>query len=202
MDDLGPLVGRTFGSYEITSYIGEGPTGSVTIAPKISSGPAWPSRSCTAELARKDTDALWSRSSEALVAEPQPQVLKTYDAGFDEDGQFYYVMDELVGCDLETGLEESGALAPQEGARDRASNLCGARSGARASAWSTAGSSRATCSSVRRPRASVDKVLDFGAARLAGGVDKGVIVRESVLHGAGAICGGQADAHTDAIRSA
>src|SRR5258706_13316861 len=28
-DELGPLVGRQFGGYEITSYIGEGPTGAV-----------------------------------------------------------------------------------------------------------------------------------------------------------------------------
>ena len=28
-DDLGPLVGRTFGGYEIVSYIGEGPSGAI-----------------------------------------------------------------------------------------------------------------------------------------------------------------------------
>ena len=27
--ELGPLVGKTFGGYEVSSYIGEGPTGQV-----------------------------------------------------------------------------------------------------------------------------------------------------------------------------
>ena len=28
-EDIGPLVGRTFGGYEFASYIGEGPSGAV-----------------------------------------------------------------------------------------------------------------------------------------------------------------------------
>src|SRR5438270_14060921 len=110
-DELGPLVGRNFGGYEITSYIGEGPTGAVYRAEDLVGG-RMAVKVMHRELSRKEAaDQLWA-DMQKLAKLQLEQLVKVYDAGFDDDGQFFYTMDELPGCDLETGLEESGALAP------------------------------------------------------------------------------------------
>src|SRR5438105_4185164 len=58
--ELGPLVGKSFGGYEITSYIGEGPTGAVYRAEDLV-GSRMAVKVMHQELSRKDTaDALWS----------------------------------------------------------------------------------------------------------------------------------------------
>src|SRR3954470_4428683 len=112
-DELGPLVGRTFGGYEITSYIGEGPTGAVYRAEDLV-GSRMAVKVMHKELSTKPAaDKLWA-DLQKLTALRLPSLVKTYDAGFDDEGQFYYTMDELIGCDLEAGLEETGALAPSK----------------------------------------------------------------------------------------
>ena len=59
-DELGPLVGRTFGGYEITSYIGEGPTGAVYRAEDLVGG-RMAVKVMHRELSRKPAaDQLWA----------------------------------------------------------------------------------------------------------------------------------------------
>src|SRR5436305_10940277 len=103
-DELGPLVGKSFGGYEITSYIGEGPTGAVYRAEDLM-GSRMAVKVMHQELSRKDAgDALWS-DLRKLGDLGNPHLAKICDAGFGDEGQFFYVMDELTGCDLESGLE-------------------------------------------------------------------------------------------------
>src|SRR5262245_62118404 len=91
-DDLGPLVGKNFGGYEITSYIGEGPTGAVYRAEDLV-GSRMAVKVMHQELSRKDAaDALWS-DLQKLTELHSPHLVNVYDAGFGEDGQFYYAMD-------------------------------------------------------------------------------------------------------------
>src|SRR5678815_1990106 len=85
--DLGPLVGKSFGGYEITSYIGEGPTGAVYRAEDLM-GSRMAVKVMHAELSRKDTaDALWS-DLQKLGALDNPHLAKLYDGGFGDDGQY------------------------------------------------------------------------------------------------------------------
>src|SRR5438270_11634388 len=99
-DELGPLVGRNFGGYEITSYIGEGPTGAVYRAEDLV-GNEMAVKVMHRELSRKEAaEALWA-DLKKLSALKNPHLVPCYDAGFGDDGEFYYLLDELVGCDLE-----------------------------------------------------------------------------------------------------
>jgi serine/threonine protein kinase len=180
-EDLGPLVGKNFGGYEITSYIGEGPTGAVYRAEDML-GSRMAVKVMHQELSRKDTaDALWSdlQKLNALAGNAyeikNPHLIHTHDAGFGEDGQFFYSMDELVGCDLESGLEESGALTPKK-ALEIVRQVCMAIEAAHAVGVVHGGLKPRNVFLCPRDTELVVKVLDFGAARLAGGVEKGVIV--------------------------
>ncbi len=173
-DELGPLVGKNFGGYEITSYIGEGATGSVYRAEDLV-GSRMAVKVMHAELSRKDAaDALWS-DLQKLTALRSPNLIGVYDAGFGDEGQFYYVMDELVGCDLESGLEESGALTPKK-ALEILRQVCLSVEAAHAVGVVHGGLKPRNVFLCPRDTKLVVKILDFGAARLAGGVDKGVIV--------------------------
>jgi hypothetical protein len=105
-------------------------------------------------------------------------------------------MDELVGSDLESALEESGALAPRR-AVEIVSQICAALASAHAAGVMHGGLkprnvfvSPDGCDGVKV------KVLDFGATRLAGGSDRGVIVGNP-FYMAPEQFGGIADERTD-----
>ncbi|HZS35525.1 MAG TPA: serine/threonine-protein kinase [Polyangia bacterium] len=193
-DELGPLVGRNFGGYEITSYIGEGPTGAVYRAEDLV-GSRMAVKVMHRELSRKETaDKLWA-DLQKLSALDNPHLPKVYDAGFDDEGQFYYTMDELIGCDLENGLEESGALAPRK-ALEIVRQVCDALEAAHAAGVVHGGLKPRNVYLTPSEEQLVVKVLDFGAARMAGGVEKGVIVGNP-FYMAPEQFGGTADARTD-----
>ena len=85
--ELGPLVGRNFGGYEITSYIGEGPTGAVYRAEDLV-GSRMAVKVMHQELSRKDAaDALWA-DLQKLTQLRSPHLVNVYDAGFGDEGQF------------------------------------------------------------------------------------------------------------------
>jgi serine/threonine protein kinase len=193
-DELGPLVGRNFGGYEITSYIGEGPTGAVYRAEDLV-GSRMAVKVMHRELSRKETaDRLWA-DLQKLSSLDHANLGKVYDAGFDQDGQFYFTMDELVGCDLESGLEESGALAPRK-ALEIVRQVCDALYAAHAAGVVHGGLKPRNVFLIPDGDKLTVKVLDFGAARMAGGVEKGVIVGNP-FYMAPEQFGGVADARTD-----
>ena len=173
-DELGPLVGQNFGGYEITSYIGEGPTGAVYRAEDLV-GSRMAVKVMHQELSRKKAaDQLWS-DLQKLSKLRSPHLVGVYDGGFGDEGQFFYVMDELVGCDLEAGLEESGALTPKK-ALEIIRQICVAVETAHTNGVVHGGLKPRNVFLCPHDTELVVKVLDFGATRLAGGVDKGVIV--------------------------
>src|SRR5688572_10134520 len=100
-DELGPLVGKHFGGYEITSYIGEGPTGAVYRAEDLV-GTRMAVKVMHQELASQKDAADQLRSDYAkLTGLANVHLPAVYEVGFGDEGQLYYVSDELIGCDLE-----------------------------------------------------------------------------------------------------
>src|SRR3954451_23644201 len=82
-DEIGPLVGKTFGGYEITSYIGEGPTGAVYRAEDLV-GQRMAVKVMHRELSRKDAaDALWVDLQKLAALDEKP-FIRVYDSGFGE----------------------------------------------------------------------------------------------------------------------
>jgi len=193
-DELGPLVGQTFGGYEVTSYIGEGPTGAVYRAEDLTEQ-RMALKVMHKELSRKEAaDHLWT-ALKKLSETSEPHFVKVYDSGFGDEGQFFYAMEELVGMDLETGLDESGALAPQK-ALEIVRQVCRALESAHALGIVHGGLKPRNVFLVPSDSGLTVRVLDFGAGRLAGGAEKGVIVGNP-FYMAPEQFGGTADAHTD-----
>jgi serine/threonine protein kinase len=196
-DELGPLVGKSFGGYEVTSYIGEGATGAVYRAEDLM-GERMAVKVMHRELSRKEhSEKLW-HDLQALNALEDDHFVRVYDCGFGDDGEFFYTMDELTGVDLEAALEESGALAPRR-AVEIVEQLCTALARAHKAGVVHGGLKPRNvflCPVATGGGTLVVKVLDFGAARLAGGVDKGVIVGNP-FYMAPEQFGGHADERTD-----
>ena len=193
-DELGPLVGKHFGGYEVASYIGEGPTGAVYRAEDLM-GAKMAIKIMHRELSRKDeAEKLWTQLR-ALAALGDEHFVRVYDSGFGDDGEFYFTMDELAGVDLEAALEESGAFAPRR-AVEIIDGIADALMRAHAAGVVHGGLKPRNVFLLQRADALVIKVLDFGASRLAGGVDKGVIVGNP-FYMAPEQFGGAADERTD-----
>lgn len=193
-DEVGPLVGRHFGGYEVTSYIGEGPTGAVYRAEDLM-GSRLALKVMHRELSHKDHAEALFADLKKLAAIDLPQLPRIYDGGFSDDGQFYFAQDELVGSDLDAGLEESGALAPQK-ALEIVRQVCDALEAAHQAGVVHGGLKPRNIFLVPAGDRLTVKVLDFAATRLAGGLDKGVIVGNP-FYMAPEQFGGNADARTD-----
>jgi len=177
-DDIGPLVGRTFGGYEIASYIGEGPTGAVYRGEDLV-GNRMAVKVMHAELSNPSTAERLVADLDKLSGVRSPHLARVVDHGFGDDGLFYLVGDELVGSDLETALADTGALTPAKaleivlavaGALEAAHSVGVIHGGVKPrNVFLSAGSDG-------RP---VVKLLDFGCSRLAGGPEwsgSGVVV--------------------------
>jgi serine/threonine protein kinase len=196
--ERGPLVGKSIGSYEVVSYIGEGPTGAVyrceadtrRLAIKI----------MHRELSRPEPAAQLAKDLKLLAELRNPHFVHAYDTGFGDDGEFFITMDELVGVDLESALEDSGALAPRR-AVEIVTQICDALEQAHAVGVVHGGLKPrniflSPTASSHGPGKLTVKVLDFGNTRLAGGADKGVIVGNP-FYMAPEQFGGVADERTD-----
>src|SRR5260370_23314563 len=84
-DELGPLVGRHFGGYEVVSFIGEGPTGSVYRA-EDAVGSTLALKIMHRELSRQDSaDQLW-KDLKKLVGLGNPHFVHAYESGFGQEG--------------------------------------------------------------------------------------------------------------------
>src|SRR3982751_6756507 len=98
--EIGPLVGRTFGGYEVSSYIGEGPTGAVYRAEDLM-GAKMAVKVMHRELSQKaEAEQLWSELQK-LAATGDEHFVRVYDCGFGDAGEFFFTMEELTGVDLE-----------------------------------------------------------------------------------------------------
>ncbi|HWE27572.1 MAG TPA: serine/threonine-protein kinase, partial [Polyangia bacterium] len=192
--ELGPLVGKTFGGYEVSSYIGEGPTGQVYRAEDLM-GAKMAVKVMHRELSQKEhAQRLWDELKK-LAATGDDHFVRVYDCGYGDDGDFYFLMDELTGVDLEAALEESGAFAPRR-AVEIVDGVAAALERAHAEGVVHGGLKPRNVFLSPVGGKLTTKVLDFGAARLAGGVDKGVIVGNP-FYMAPEQFGGNADERTD-----
>ena len=192
--ELGPLVGKTFGGYEVTSYIGEGPTGQVYRAEDLM-GAKMAVKVMHHELSQREhAQRLWDELKK-LAATGDEHFVRVYDCGYGDDGEFYFLMDELSGVDLEAALEESGAFAPRRSVAI-VDGVAAALERAHAEGVVHGGLKPRNVFLSPVAGRFIVKVLDFGAARLAGGVDKGVIVGNP-FYMAPEQFGGSADERTD-----
>lgn len=192
--ELGPLVGKTFGGYEVSSYIGEGPTGQVYRAEDLM-GAKMAVKVMHRELSQQaHATRLWDEMKK-LAATGDEHFVRVYDCGYGDDGDFYYLMDELTGVDLEAALEESGAFAPRR-AVEIVDGVAAALERAHGEGVVHGGLKPRNVFLSPTGGSLTIKVLDFGAARLAGGVDKGVIVGNP-FYMAPEQFGGGADERTD-----
>ena len=191
---LGPLVGRKFGRYEVSSYIGEGPTGQVYHAKDLM-GAKVAIKVMHRELSHKQhAQQLWDELKR-LAATGDEHFVRVYDCGYGDDDEFYFLMDDLTGVDLEVALEESGAFAPRR-AVEIVDGVAAALERAHTEGVVHGGlKPRNVFLSPTGGKLTI-KVLDFGAAHLAGGVDKGVIVGNP-FYMAPEQFGGVADVRTD-----
>jgi serine/threonine protein kinase len=192
--EIGPLVGKTFGGYEVASYIGEGPTGQVYRVEDLV-GAKMAVKVMHRELSQKEhATRLWDEMKK-LAATGDDHFVRVYDCGYGDDGEFYYLMDELTGVDLEAALEESGAFAPRR-AVEIVDGVAAALERAHAEGVVHGGLKPRNVFLSPTGGTLTVKVLDFGAAHLAGGVDKGVIVGNP-FYMAPEQFGGAADERTD-----
>jgi serine/threonine protein kinase len=61
---------------------------------------------------RENIRARFQREAQATAQLRSPHTVELYDFGVDEDGSFYYVMEYLIGVDLETLVNRFGVLPP------------------------------------------------------------------------------------------
>lgn len=179
-DDIGPLVGRSFGGYEIASYIGEGPTGAVYRGEDLV-GNRMAVKVMHAELSSPQAAERLVLELERLARARSPHLQQVVDHGFGEDGLFYLVSDELVGSDLETALADTGALTPAK-ALEIVLAVASALEAAHAVGVVHGGVKPRNIFLAAGPPSvpgPVVKLLDFGCCRLAGGPEwsgSGVVV--------------------------
>ncbi len=172
-DDLGPLVGRTFGGYEIVSFIGEGPSGAVYRGEDLLGNPMAVKVLHGGLADRARTDQL--RAALTCLSDlGHPALQKIYEAGYADEGQFFYVTDELVGCDLETGLGDSGGLAPRK-SYEITRAILQALTVAHEAGVVHGGLRPRNVFLIPAERGTAVKVLDFGSARLGGGAELGIV---------------------------
>lgn len=107
------------GSYKLDKVIGQGGMGEVWLAHH-----KMLKRAAAVKLIRPEILAGQSMRNEAVIrkrferearataALRNPHTVALYDFGASQDGMFYYVMELLEGCDLQTLVEKHGPLHP------------------------------------------------------------------------------------------
>ena len=108
---------RALGSYQLLERIGEGGMGEVWVARH-----RLLARQAAIKLVRRDrlgdasaqavTLDRFEREAQATAALTSPHTIRVFDFGIAADGTFYYVMELLDGCDLESLVATFGPLPP------------------------------------------------------------------------------------------
>ena len=108
-------VRRQLGDYEILAEIGRGGMGVVYLARQLSLGRLVALKTLPADLAGDEVAlARFRREMRALSRCDHPNIVKLLDSGIFPDGQVYYTMEYVAGCDLDQVWHElsQSALAP------------------------------------------------------------------------------------------
>jgi len=105
---------RALGSYQLVERLGEGGMGEVWLARH-----RLLARSAAIKLIRPEilSDGArelgrFEREAQATAALTSPHTIRLFDFGLTGDGTFYYVMELLYGCDLESLVRNFGPLPP------------------------------------------------------------------------------------------
>jgi len=105
---------RALGSYQLVERLGEGGMGEVWLARH-----RLLARSAAIKLIRPEmlSDGArelgrFEREAQATAALTSPHTVRLFDFGLTGDGVFYYVMELLHGCDLESLVRKFGPLPP------------------------------------------------------------------------------------------
>ena len=110
---------RALGSYELVERLGEGGMGEVWLAQH-----RLLARRAAIKLIRSDafsggrpehaaaTLRRFEREARATASLTSPHTVRVFDFGLTHQGRFYYVMELLDGCDLETLVQTFGPLPP------------------------------------------------------------------------------------------
>ena len=113
------LEARVLGSYELLQRLGEGGMGEVWLARHrlLARGaaiklirPAIVSNGGPDQAAA--TLRRFEREARATASLTSPHTVRVFDFGVTEEGRFYYVMEFLNGCDLESLVTKCGPLSP------------------------------------------------------------------------------------------
>ncbi|HZY86994.1 MAG TPA: serine/threonine-protein kinase, partial [Gemmataceae bacterium] len=122
-----PAAGRLLGEYEILAELGRGGMGVVYLARQTSLGRLVALKTLPADLAGDEVAlARLRREVRALARCDHPNIVKVLSSGTLPDGQFYYTMEYVPGCDLELAWRELSG-SPQEGGASEMSSSSWAR---------------------------------------------------------------------------
>ena len=105
---------RALGSYQLVERLGEGGMGEVWLAfhRLLARGAAI--KLIRPEMHSDGARALgrFEREAQATAALTSPHTIRLFDFGLTSNGTFYYVMELLYGCDLESLVRNFGPLPP------------------------------------------------------------------------------------------
>ena len=148
-----PLAGRVLGDYELLGELGRGGMGVVYLARQLSLGRLVALKTLPADLTGDEVAlARLRREIRALGRCDHPHIVKVLASGVLPDGQPYYTMEYVPGCDLERVWRELSA------ADGKASDLSGSswqRAVLTASKKQRAGDAEAICGRDHRAGAAV-----------------------------------------------
>jgi serine/threonine-protein kinase len=117
---VGQLIGRRIGNFEIADLIGAGAMGAVYLARHVTLGHHVAVKVMNAPLSaspqhHEQTVQRFTAEARAIAAlKNNPHIIKLYDFGELDQGEFYYVMEHLEGHDLERELQRRGRFTVAE----------------------------------------------------------------------------------------
>ncbi len=110
---LGLEAAKIMGRYRLVRRLGLGGMGEVYLAHHNSLRRPCAVKILRQELCTPDSVARFEREVEAASRLRHPNTIAVWDFGRTDDGQPYYVMEYLDGCDLRALVQKDGALLPE-----------------------------------------------------------------------------------------
>lgn len=110
---LGLEAAKIMGRYRLVRRLGAGGMGEVYLAHHASLRRPCAVKILKQELCTPDAVTRFEREAEAASRLRHPNTIAVFDFGRTDEGQPYYVMEYLEGCDLRELVQSSGPLVPE-----------------------------------------------------------------------------------------
>jgi Protein kinase domain len=110
---LGLEAAKIMGRYRLVRRLGIGGMGEVYLAHHASLRRECAVKILKQELCTPDAVARFEREAEAASRLRHPNTIAVFDFGRTDEGQHYYVMEYLEGCDLRQLVQREGPLLPE-----------------------------------------------------------------------------------------